>query len=189
MRVLKSLAIFFIAGACFAGTAYAASSGGEAHTNWGDLAWRVVNLFCFLGIIWWAAGKKIRGGLSGRKAAIEQSLIDSEQKNTQAEARLEAVVARIANLDAECETILAQSKSHAEAVKAALIAEAEAQAVQIIEQAHKTAASDARNLVAEVRSALAEELAVSIEHALTAKLDAAAHERLVDAMLKKVVLQ
>lgn len=164
-----------------------ASEGGAP--NWTDLGLRVINLILFVGILWWLAGKILVSALSGRRNAIANALADIERQKQEAEAQMAAVAQRIAGVEAERDAILAESKAQAEIMKRNLLADAENQAQQILDQARKTAENDARAMVAKVRSALAEELAGQIEQSLAHKLDATAHERLIDSMLKKVVVQ
>ena len=84
--------------------------------------------------------------------------------------------------------ILAESRKQAENLKAGIVEEAHRQAAQIVEQARMTAENEGRAVLAEVRAVIADEIVDAAEKALSGKLTAEAHEKLIANSLKKVVL-
>lgn len=70
----------------------------------------------FLYILWRAAGKAIVDGLSNRRAAIVDELDSLAVRKAAAEEQLAAMIEKIDSLDAECETILKDSRARGEAI-------------------------------------------------------------------------
>lgn len=149
---------------------------------------RVGNLALFLYIIYRAAGAQIVALFVGRRAAIAQELEMLRQKKLEAEQGLADLQQRIANLDAEQETILAESRKQAEVLKAAILERAEKQAMTIREQAERSAGSQARQELMALRAEMADHIAAAVEKALQERLTPESHAKLVDNSLKKVVL-
>jgi F-type H+-transporting ATPase subunit b len=153
-----------------------------------NMVFRLVNIALFIGIIWHFYGKKIAQFFSDRKKNIIHTLDDIERRKDEAIARLEEVLAHIANLEEERKAILEESRAQGESIKTAIIEDAKAQAAVILDQARRAAQAEAEDMAAEVREVIVEELASRIEHAL-ARLGSDEHNRLIDSTLKKVVLQ
>ena len=133
------------------------------------------------------------GGLAkrffrNRREGIKNELDGLEARRAAAREKLAAVEQRIANLDAEREAILAESRAQAEALRQGIVEEARRQAAQIVEQARLTAENEGRAVFAEVRAAIADEIVDATEKILRAKLDAGDHEKLIANSLTKVVL-
>jgi len=149
---------------------------------------RVGNLAVFLYIIWRAAGKQILSFFGGRRAAIAADLENMANRKAEAEKSLADLEARLANLEAEREAILLESRQQAEAMKASIIARAEKDAAAIREQAEKAADSQTRTEIASLRASLADEIAKAVEAALRSGMTPAQHAALIDNSLKKVVL-
>lgn len=164
---------------------------GEGHEppRWGDFGWRILNFIMFVGILWYFVGKAAVKYFRGRKQGIKDTLDGLEERRRKASEDLSAVEKRIANLNQEREAILQESRRQAQELKVGIVAEAERQAAQIVAQAKATAENEGRAVLAEVRAAIADEIVDAAEKVLGAKLNAAAHEKLIDNSLNKVVLQ
>ncbi|MDR1659424.1 MAG: ATP synthase F0 subunit B [Desulfovibrio sp.] len=171
------------------GAADALASDGHGELRWGDFGWRVLNFFIFVGILWYFIGGLAVKYFRGRRQGIRETLDNLEERRRRASENLEIVEKRIAGLNQEREAILEESRQQAQALKEGIIADAERQAAQIIAQAKSTAESEGRAVLAEVRGIIADEIVAAAEKLLNAKLDNAAHEKLIDNSLNKVVLQ
>ncbi len=165
-----------------------ASEGGH-ELRWGDLAWRFVNLIIFAAILWHFLGKLCVKFFRGRRQGIQDGINDLTAKREAAQARLTEIEGRIANLDAEREAILAESRAQAESLKADIVRQAEAQAKQIVEMARVTAESEAASIVQQMRATIADELIDATRGKLVSSLNKSTHEKLIENSLKKVVLQ
>lgn len=161
----------------------------EGHAlPWDNFAYRVVTFAVVIGIIWYAAGKKIADFFTGRQTGIEQELTDLESRKTEARKNLADVEQRIANISAEREAIINEYRAQGEAMKVAIIEKAEKSAAQITEQAVKTADSEIKQAMEEMRSEMADLIIDAAEKMLAEKLSGEDHEKLVDKYLTKVVL-
>ena len=163
-----------------------------AHYNtekpWINFLARSGNLAIFIYILWRAAGDSAKAFLGGRREGIAAELRQLDARKHDAESELAALRERMANLHAECDAILAESRAQAEAQRQVLLADAEREAARIRETAARAAASDAKSAAAALRAQMAEELAQAVQTALSERLTPADHARLIDNSLKKVVL-
>ena len=156
---------------------------------WGDFLLRVLNGAVFLGVLWYAAGKLIKKFFKDGRANIVQEMADLESRKQEAEAKLAEVERKIADVDAECARLLEEGKAQAEQMKNAILADAEAQAVRILEQAKRNAEQEGKAEFDAIRSEMADSICAALEKVLEVRLDAAAHQKLIDKSLTKVVLQ
>ena len=153
-----------------------------------NFAWRLLNIVVFIGILYKLVGTKAKTFFFGRRDGIRTELETLEARKIEAERHLTEIKKRIANLDAERQAILTESKAQAEQLKTAILAEAHKQAEQIREQALRAAENEGKAAVEQLRAALAEEIVAAAEALLQSKLDAAQHEKLINNSLTKVVL-
>ena len=159
----------------------------DPYNPWINLLARVGNVCVFLYILWRAAGKAIVDGLSNRRAAIVDELDSLAVRKAAAEEQLAAMI-EIDSLDAECETILKDSRARGEAIREALVADALEEAEKIRNAAHRAADSETKKAIEELRSQMADEIVQAVEATLKEKLDMKKHVKLIDNALKKVVL-
>ena len=156
--------------------------------RWGDFGWRVLNFVIFAAILWRFIGGLAKKFFKGRREKIDSTLHDLDDRRGRARQELDAVETRIANLNQERDAILAESRAQAESLKQGIVEEAHRQAAQIVEQARLTAENEGRAILAEVRATIADEIVDAAEQALTGKLNADEHEKLITKSLNKVVL-
>ena len=126
---MKALASFFLSRDGIVAVATLILLGVVSHFSdpynpWINLLARVGNVCVFLYILWRAAGKAIVDGLSNRRAAIVDELDSLAVRKAAAEEQLAAMIEKIDSLDAECETILKDSRARGEAIREALVADA-----------------------------------------------------------------
>ena len=160
----------------------------DPYNPWINLLARVGNVCVFLYILWRAARKAIVDGLSNRRAAIVDELDSLAVRKAAAEEQLAAMIEKIDSLDAECETILKDSRARGEAIREALVADALEEAEKIRNAAHRAADSETKKAIEELRSQMADEIVQAVEATLKEKLDMKKHVKLIDNALKKVVL-
>lgn len=164
-----------------------ASEGHEP--RWGDFAWRVVNLILFCGILWYFTGNLIKRFFHNRKETIKTTLADLEARRKDAKLKLEEIEKRIANLEAERQAILAESKAQAERLKKGIVEDAHKQADQIVDQARRAAENESRAMLNGVRAQVANEIIDAATKSLKGQLTEADHDKLIAQSLDKVVLQ
>lgn len=155
---------------------------------WDNFGYRIATFILVLGIIWYAAGKKIVGFFRGRASGIEQELNDLEGRKVKARKSLADVEQRIANLESEREAILHEYRTQGERIKQSIIEKAETSAAQIREQAARTAQNELKTAVEEMRAEMADRIVEATEKSLAKKLSGKEHEELIDKYLTKVVL-
>ncbi len=186
MRIICYAFVMAMA-AFFAGTGAAWAS--EGGLPWGNFALRVLNAAIFVGIIWYAASGLIKKYFFGRREAIVKEMDDLARAKADALARLAEMEKRVAGVEAECEALLAEGRVQAERLKASILAEAEKQAAQILEQARRSAEQEGRAEWNAIRAQLAEEVVAAVEQGISGRLDQAAHQKLINKSLTKVVIQ
>ena len=185
----KTIGIAVVLALLIAVVAFASEGHGEGGQSPAmNFAWRLFNIAVFIGILYKLVGAKAKAFFLGRRDGIRTELEALEARKIEAELHLAEIKERIANLDAEREAILAESKAQAEQLKAAILAEAHKQAEQVREQALRVAENEGKAAVEQLRAALAEEIVTAAEALLQSKLDAAQHEKLINNSLTKVVL-
>ncbi len=161
-----------------------ASEGHEP--RWGDFAWRVANLILFCGILWYFIRNIWKNFFRNRKATIENTLAELENRRADARAKWKEIEERIANLEAERQAILDESRAQAERLKKGIVEDARRQAGQIVDQARKTAENEGRAMLDKVRSTMADEIVDAAGKALAGKLTAEDHDKLINDALNRV---
>lgn len=163
---------------------------GDGHgLPWGDFLLRIVNAAIFVGIIWYAAGKKLKAFFTGRREEVVQEMDELAVRKQEAEARLADVERQIADVEAECAKLLEEGRAQAERMKAAILADAETQAARIVEQAARNAEQEGKAELEAIRARMANTIVAELEKSLVERLDARTHQDLIDKSLTKVVLQ
>lgn len=163
--------------------------GGEHHgVPWWNFIFRVINFIIFIGIIWWAAGKKIAAFFGGRRKQIKEDLDDLSARQAEAERKLKGVETSIANLEQEKNAILDQARQQGEVLKQSIIDKAKADAEALKAQAQRTAANEAKAALDTMRAQMADLVVEAAKKMIEKKLTDKDHEKLVDEYLTKVVL-
>jgi F-type H+-transporting ATPase subunit b len=165
-----------------------AAGDGESHESWSNLAFRIVNLALFIGVIWHFFGKKIVAFFKSRTEGIAEELATLEKRKADTQKSLEDVEKRIANLEMERQSILNDYTAQGEALKAAIIEQAEKAATQITAQAKLTAQNEIKAAVDAMRAEMADKIVEATEQLIAEKLSATEHAKLIDKYLTKVVL-
>ncbi|TVR00774.1 MAG: ATP synthase F0 subunit B [Desulfovibrionales bacterium] len=165
-----------------------ASAGVEAMAKWRDLAWRIINFIIFIGILYWAAGKRIGQLLTSRREKIRDDLLDLDQRRTEADKKLREVENQIKDLDAERERVLADFQNQGNALKEAIIAQAHEKAAQIKAQAESAAAQEYKLATERLREELADMVVETAEKMIQNQLTKEGHEKLIQQSLTRVVL-
>jgi F-type H+-transporting ATPase subunit b len=165
-----------------------AAGDGEHGESWSNTIFRIINIALFIGVIAYFWGKKIVGFFKERSQDIAAEISSLEERKKAAEQSLADVERRIANLEQERQTILAEYTAQGEALKAAIIQEAEKAALQITSQAKATAQNEIKAAVEAIRAEVADKVVEATEKLIAKKLSASEHTKLVDKYLTKVVL-
>ncbi len=190
-RKFTLLALTVLGVLAFAAVALASGGEGSEHVHtipWMNFIFRVINFVIFIGIIWWAAGKKIMSFFAERTEQIKDDLNDLEIRQAEAEEKLKNVEQGIANLEQEKKAIIDEAREQGEVLKAAIIAKAEKDAAALKEQAGRTAENEAKAALDDIRAEMAELVVEAATKIVQEKLTNKDHDKLVDEYLTKVVL-
>ena len=186
MKYLLKLALPFLAVLALCAPCFAS----EAHEpRWGDFAWRILNLILFCGILWYATRKIILNFFRNRKQTIQDTLSELEKRREDAKKQLAEIEKRIANLESERKAILDESRAQAERLKQGIVADAQKQAGQIVDQAKRAAENEGRAMLDQVRATVANEIVDAAARALRGQLTDEEHDKLIANSLDKVTLQ
>jgi len=169
------------------------ASEAEHHANgWvlpGDInevIWGTIGFLVVATLIVWKGGPAIKAMWNGRIDRIRTELETAATARAEAEARLAAVEADLADADNERQRIVAEARETAAAVKAQIIAKAGTDAADL----RTRGASDVEAAKAQATSDLQAEigiLAVGAAEAVVANaLDAATQSQLIDNYIDKV---
>lgn len=191
---MKALASFFLSRDGIVAVATLILLGVVSHFSdpynpWINLLARVGNVCVFLYILWRAAGKAIVDGLSNQACRHRRRTRQPRRPaRPPRKSSSPPWIEKIDSLDAECETILKDSRARGEAIREALVADALEEAEKIRNAAHRAADSETKKAIEELRSQMADEIVQAVEATLKEKLDMKKHVKLIDNALKKVVL-
>ena len=155
---------------------------------WSNTFLRIINIALFIGAIAYFWGKKIVGFFKGRSEGIATEISSLEERKKAAEKNLADVERRIANLEQERQAIIADYTAQGEALKTAIIQEAEKAAAQITSQAKAAAQNEIKAAIETMRAEMADKVVEATEKFIAQKLSVAEHTKLVDKYLTKVVL-
>jgi F-type H+-transporting ATPase subunit b len=171
-----------------AGAAWAAAEAGERGESWNNLIWRLLNVVLFAGALFYLVGKKAAAFFTNRATAIAQEIASLEARKLEAARNLEAIGQRLGRLEEERRAILAEYEGQGQALKEAIVAQAEKAAAQILSQARASARNEINAAMDALRSRMAEEIAKATERLLLERLTPAEHARIIDSYLAKVVI-
>ena len=158
------------------------------HEYWSNTFLRIINIALFIGVIAYFWGKKILGFFTGRSQGIAAEISSLEERKKTAEQNLADVERRIANLDQERQAIIADYTAQGEALKTAIIQEAEKAAAVITSQAKAAIQNEIKAAVETMRTEMADKVVDATEKLIAKKLSTAEQTKLVDKYLTKVVL-
>jgi F-type H+-transporting ATPase subunit b len=168
------------------GVVWAAAGGGYSDAMVRELYYRIMNFAVLLVVLVALLRKPFKKGLSDRAQGIKDELADLESRKTKAQAEMAEMEKRLEDVEGDRETILAEFRAQGEKEWARIIAAAEASAARIkaqaqftIDQETSTAKAELRKEVAQLSSALAEDL-------LRQKITVEDQTRLMDEYLAMV---
>lgn len=185
-RVLFALALVVVT----VGVAYASGGGegGEAHG--GQLAnfgWRMLNFVILAAVLYKLTAKGIKGFFVGRRAEIKTSLEAADVARAEAQKKLDECNVKLEKASSEISGIAEMIKSQGAEEKAKILAEAEAAAVKMQEDAKARIDQEYKRAVIELR-AEATELSVQMaEEIIKKNIGKDDHEMMVNDFLDRMV--
>jgi F-type H+-transporting ATPase subunit b len=169
-----------------------ASEGGGHHVDSGkqmkDFMWRCIDFVALLGILFWAIKKAdMKKSLADRQAGIARALREADEARSAAEKKFAEYNQKLTAANQEIDALQTAIRREGALEKERIIAEANATAAKLKEQAQLAASQEVLKAKAELR-AEASRLAVKLaEQTLKEKVRQDDQDRLVGEYLTKVV--
>ena len=137
---------------------YGAKAKDPTHKNWPPpFGYALINFAIFLTIMSRLAWKPLKQFMVDRHDSIAKNLDEAAALRAAAEATLKQYEAKIAGIDREVDTLLAQIKKESEAEKARIMAAAEADAKRLKEDAERQIAAEIDRARRELRRGVIEQ--------------------------------
>ncbi len=159
----------------------------EPYLNYpGFEAWKFLNLSIFVAIMVYLLKKPLSDVFKAKRETIRAELIKAEEQKQAALAELTAAEAKLANLDAEAENVIARAKEEAAAEKTRIARETDEEAKRLEGQAANEINRKSAQVRAELRRFSAEEAVRLAEAKLRSGINAESDSRLVKAGISAI---
>jgi len=182
--MIRSTAVVVaVAAAALAAAPAVAGGGHDGSFEFKIHGFYIINFVVFVGLIAWFGRKPLRAALDKRYADVAKEIEAAQAARAQAEARLSEYKAKVAELAAENERLLADVRAGTDAEVARILADARAEVDRTARDAELRLDQESKKLRDQLHAEAAR-LAVAVADRLVRQqLDAAAQARLVDAAL------
>jgi len=149
-------------------------------------AWRFFNLAIFVGVIIYLIKKPLTNAFRTKRETIRAELIKAEEERQAALAQLTATEAKIAQLEADAQTIRGRAEAEANAEKSRIAEQTEFEVKKLREQANGEI--ERKNLIArsELRRFSAEESIRLAEEKIRREINPEKDARLVKANIQSI---
>jgi F-type H+-transporting ATPase subunit b len=165
-----------------------ASVVGAAGAGWAKTdTYRVLNFSVLAIALFLILRKPVSQALSARIQGIKEQLADLEVRKNAAEAKLAEYEARMAELDKQVQTLVAEYVKQGQEAKARILKEAEASAVKLKAQASKNIEYEFLQAKAALKAEIVDKALAMAETIIKEKINSEDQEKLVDEYLEKVV--
>ncbi len=144
-----------------------------------EFVFRVMNFLILVGILYYFAKKPVGAGLKSSAEMAKKNLEEAREAKKQAEAELQGFQEKLSNMKQEAESLVANAQKDAENEKERIIAEAEALANRMKEQAKFSIDQEFRKAELELRQWVAKEAVQIAEEMIKKKIDDNYQEKLV----------
>ena len=151
--------------------------------------WALVNFVVFLGILSRILWKPIKAGFIERHGKIKGELGEAQRLRKEAEAQLAEYTKKVAHVDQEVETLLAQLRKEAQADRARIIAAAEDEARRLRVEADKQIQLEIDRARAALRQETVEAALKAAEEILRTRITTEDQQRLAERYLAGVEQQ
>lgn len=141
-----------------------------------SLVWQILNLGCFLALLWFLLRKPAAAFFGGRRTAIEAALAKAVEDRSRAEALAKELAARLESIESELLKLESAARHDAEAEHAALLVTSQADADKILARTKADLDNRVRSARAEL-TAYAGDLSVELARELLKKNVTAGDEK------------
>ena len=170
----------------------AAEGHGPNHPIWPELKelyWAAAAFLIVASLLWWKALPPAKAALKARTDRIAKEIDDAAKASTDADARLNDVQTRIANAENERQRILVEARQTAEALKAQIVARADADAESIKTRAVTDIESSKQQAISDLQAEVATLAIGAAEAVIAQNLDAGTQAGLIDRYIDQVGAQ
>ena len=154
--------------------------------NYGLVSWTIITFVLLLLVLRRIAWKPLLEALSRREEHVRSSVERAEQAKLEAEQLLEEHKKQLANAESEVQRILNEGRSFGDKLKDEIVAKANQQSRQMIEQAQQEIERNKDAALAQLRTEVANLAIAAAGKILDETLDETRHARIIDASLKKL---
>ena len=188
VTALTALLVLAVAAYAFAsGDAHGGGHGGGIpKEKWMDLLYRVLNFAGLAAILIYFLRKPVANGLSARRETIREQLETLETNKAEAERMYKEAEAKLAKLDQEVDSIVAEAVKQGETEKEKIIADAERAAGDIKRQAEMAVAHELSVAKTRLKVEVAEQAVLLAEELIKKNLQPADQNKMVADYLDKV---
>jgi F-type H+-transporting ATPase subunit b len=185
-RFTGVLYLMVVLSLCVVDSVMAAGGGGGSHWQATD-TYKVMN-FAVLAIgLFFLLKKPVSQALNARIQGIKEQLEELESQKKAAEGELAKYNEKLATLESEAETIVAEYVRQGEEAKARILAEAEKTAEKLEAQAKKNIEHEFKQAKADIQAEMIDKALLKAEEIIKSKISADDQVSLVDEYLDKVV--
>jgi len=191
-RCLTAFCIMVVLLLCSAGGVMASGGGGEGGAGGGS-HWQATDTYKVMNFAVLAIGlffllkKPVAQALNARIDGIKEQLGELEAQKKAAEDELAKYNEKLATLEGEAETIVAEYVRQGEEAKTRILAEAEKTAEKLEEQAKKNIENEFQRAKADIQAEIIDKALLQAEEIIKSKISDDDQNSLVDEYLDKVV--
>jgi F-type H+-transporting ATPase subunit b len=191
-RCLTAFCIMAVLLLCSAGGVMASGGGGEGGAAGGSHwqatdTYKVMNFAVLAIALFFLLKKPVAQALNARIDGIKEQLGELEAQKKAAEDELAKYNEKLATLEGEAETIVAEYIRQGEEAKARILAEAEKTAEKLEEQAKKNIKHEFQKAKADIQAEIIDKALLKAEEIIKSKISDDDQNSLVDEYLDKVV--
>lgn len=159
----------------------------EGHLDWTNFIYRVLNLFAFIGIIYFVAGKKISSFFKNRKKSIREDFTMIEQQKKDVSETLKEIKKKVELVEDERVAILSHAQKEALALKDAMLKEAELEIERIADKTHQRMMREQEKVKQQLIKEVADRIYVEVENRLQEMLTPSMQKQILHSSMQKVV--
>jgi F-type H+-transporting ATPase subunit b len=164
------------------------ASGGSflVSPNVGLMAWTLIVAGITYLILWKVAFPRIAEALDRRQHAIEESIEHAERIRRDADELLGEYRERLAEARAQADEIVSRARRTAEATESETLAEARVKREEMMEQTRRDIEAETRRAIQAIRAEVADLTVLATEKVTRKSLDGADQKRLVEEALSEL---
>lgn len=159
------------------------TAGGE---SWLDWLFKIINFAVLVGILIKFAGKPLKNYLVTRHNSIKEKLEEAERKAIEAEALRAKYEERLAGLEKELEAFKKDILEETEKERKKILADAEAFALRIKQQAGITYEQEVREIRGKIKEEIARLTVEKAETLIREKVGKKDHDQMVEDFIEKL---